>query len=153
MSKAQAKPRNIKGKEALLLWCKQQTEGYKDVHVCDLASSWRDGLAFCALLHRFNSELMWVLKSHSVRLKIFPLSWPENSRKFSRWKHTKYEQNWGKELLSSFYLMVIGFVGTENLRLTIGLSEVFNLSRSWDEIKSKGFPSAWVIESFLILLH
>ena len=53
-----ARSRNLKGKEALLEWCKQQTYGYKGVSVRNLNSSWRDGLAFCALLHRFDPELM-----------------------------------------------------------------------------------------------
>lgn len=53
-----ARSRNLKGKEALLEWCKQQTYGYKGVRVLNLTSSWRDGLAFCALLHKYDPELI-----------------------------------------------------------------------------------------------
>lgn len=53
-----ARSRNLKGKEALLEWCKQQTYGYKGVRVINLTSSWRDGLAFCALLHKYDPELI-----------------------------------------------------------------------------------------------
>lgn len=53
-----ARSRNLKGKEALLEWCKQQTYSYKGVRVINLTSSWRDGLAFCALLHKYDPELI-----------------------------------------------------------------------------------------------
>ncbi|KAM4734186.1 F-actin-monooxygenase mical2b isoform 2-T2 [Anableps anableps] len=42
----------------LLTWCQNQTRGYRGVDVTNLTSSWKNGLALCALIHRQRPELI-----------------------------------------------------------------------------------------------
>eukprot|EP01126_Amoeba_proteus_P033978 TRINITY_DN3362_c0_g1_i1.p1 TRINITY_DN3362_c0_g1~~TRINITY_DN3362_c0_g1_i1.p1 ORF type:complete len:802 (+),score=184.54 TRINITY_DN3362_c0_g1_i1:190-2595(+) len=37
--------------QRLLNWCRTLTEGYKGVNIVNFHTSWKDGLAFCALVH------------------------------------------------------------------------------------------------------
>ncbi|CAH8511372.1 unnamed protein product [Schistosoma guineensis] len=45
-------------KEGLLLWCQRQTAPYKNVCVENFHTSFKDGLAFCAIIHRNRPHLI-----------------------------------------------------------------------------------------------
>ncbi|XP_066537792.1 EH domain-binding protein 1 isoform X2 [Hoplias malabaricus] len=44
----------VDSSQSLLEWCKKVTEGYKGVKITNFSTSWRNGLAFCAILHHFH---------------------------------------------------------------------------------------------------
>ncbi|ESO87737.1 hypothetical protein LOTGIDRAFT_127247 [Lottia gigantea] len=53
-------PSNLtkKGEKKLLDWCKLVTKGYKGVKVTNLTTSWRNGMAFCAIINHFRPDLI-----------------------------------------------------------------------------------------------
>ncbi|XP_046676068.1 EH domain-binding protein 1-like isoform X1 [Homalodisca vitripennis] len=53
----------------LLEWCKDVTKDYPGVKVTNLTTSWRNGLAFCAVIHHFRPDLVEFdsLTAHDVK--------------------------------------------------------------------------------------
>ena len=48
----------VTGVAALQEWCRRELDDYPGVRIRDMSSSWRDGLAFCALIHRYRPHLI-----------------------------------------------------------------------------------------------
>ncbi|XP_078086578.1 EH domain-binding protein 1 isoform X2 [Mustelus asterias] len=44
--------------QSLLAWCKEVTRNYRGVKITNFTTSWRNGLAFCAILNHFRSDLI-----------------------------------------------------------------------------------------------
>ena len=46
------------GLAALQAWCKAVCEGYPGVTINNMSSAWRDGVGFCALIHRHRPDIL-----------------------------------------------------------------------------------------------
>ena len=47
-----------RGTKALELWARRVTDGYPGVDISNMTTAWRNGLAFCALIHSYRPDLM-----------------------------------------------------------------------------------------------
>ncbi|XP_048850678.1 mucin-5AC isoform X12 [Brienomyrus brachyistius] len=56
MSSLPASPALVNSSQSLLEWCQEITKQYKGVKVTNFSTSWRNGLAFCAILHHFHPD-------------------------------------------------------------------------------------------------
>lgn len=57
---------NVSAKDVLLRWAKKSTAKYPGVKVGDFTSSWRDGLAFNAIIHRNRFDMHLMLKNYRL---------------------------------------------------------------------------------------
>ncbi|XP_030285663.1 uncharacterized protein ehbp1l1a isoform X9 [Sparus aurata] len=51
-----ASPSLVTSSKSLLEWCQEVTQGHKGVKITNFSTSWRNGLAFCSILHHFHPE-------------------------------------------------------------------------------------------------
>ncbi|XP_074529063.1 EH domain-binding protein 1-like protein 1 isoform X2 [Halichoeres trimaculatus] len=60
----------VNSSQSLLQWCQDITKGYQGVKVTNFSTSWRNGLAFCAILHHFHPDKIDFdkLESHDIKL-------------------------------------------------------------------------------------
>ncbi|KAM9332918.1 EH domain-binding protein 1-like protein 1 isoform 4-T4 [Pholidichthys leucotaenia] len=60
----------VNSSQSLLQWCQNITNQYKGVKVTNFNTSWRNGLAFCAILHHFHPDKIDFdqLDSHDIKI-------------------------------------------------------------------------------------
>ncbi|XP_067347714.1 uncharacterized protein [Channa argus] len=60
----------VNSSQSLLQWCQDITSGYQGVKVTNFSTSWRNGLAFCAILHHFHPDKIDFnqLQPHDIKL-------------------------------------------------------------------------------------
>ncbi|XP_070700078.1 EH domain-binding protein 1-like protein 1 isoform X3 [Pempheris klunzingeri] len=46
----------VNSSQSLLQWCQSITSGYRGIKITNFSTSWRNGLAFCAILHHFHPD-------------------------------------------------------------------------------------------------
>uniref|UniRef100_A0A8C6Q0L0 EH domain binding protein 1 n=1 Tax=Nothobranchius furzeri TaxID=105023 RepID=A0A8C6Q0L0_NOTFU len=44
--------------QSLLVWCREVTKNYRGVKITNFTTSWRNGLAFCAILNHFRQDII-----------------------------------------------------------------------------------------------
>ncbi|XP_028711710.1 EH domain-binding protein 1-like protein 1 isoform X7 [Peromyscus leucopus] len=66
---SQAPPTPVSSSQSLLEWCQEVTKGYRGVCITNFTTSWRNGLAFCAILHRFYPDKIDYLSLDPLDIK------------------------------------------------------------------------------------
>lgn len=62
----------VTSSQSLLQWCQGITNSYPGVKVTNFSTSWRNGLAFCAILHHFHPEKMYnSVKEQLISLELW----------------------------------------------------------------------------------
>ena len=51
----------IPSTEELLEWSQNVTKDYSNVDLSNMTTSWKNGLAFCAIIHHYRPDLMYVI--------------------------------------------------------------------------------------------
>ena len=57
-SSAKTSPSRNDDNISLLMWCQKITRDYAGVKVTNFTTSWRNGLALCALVHHYHPDTM-----------------------------------------------------------------------------------------------
>ncbi|TRY99266.1 hypothetical protein DNTS_022824 [Danionella cerebrum] len=62
-------PGLVTSTQSLLEWCQDVTKNYRGVKITNFSTSWRNGLAFCAILHHFHPEIVEFssLEPHNIK--------------------------------------------------------------------------------------
>nr|XP_055064399.1 EH domain-binding protein 1-like protein 1 isoform X7 [Misgurnus anguillicaudatus] len=62
-------PGLVTSSQSLLEWCQQIAKNYKGIKITNFSTSWRNGLAFCAILHHFHPDLINfnALEPHNIK--------------------------------------------------------------------------------------
>ncbi|KAM4620652.1 EH domain-binding protein 1-like protein 1 isoform 2-T2 [Polymixia lowei] len=60
----------VSSSQSLLQWCQEVTQGHRGIKVTNFSTSWRNGMAFCAILHHFHPEKIDYdhLDPHDIKL-------------------------------------------------------------------------------------
>jgi len=58
LQRGKMRNKETSGMRALEMWCREAVRGYRGVSVTNMTSSWRDGRALCALIHRYRPHLI-----------------------------------------------------------------------------------------------
>ncbi|XP_016093305.1 uncharacterized protein [Sinocyclocheilus grahami] len=62
-------PGLVTSSQSLLEWCQEIARNYKGVKITNFSTSWRNGLAFCAILHHFHPAIIDfdALEPHNIK--------------------------------------------------------------------------------------